>query len=83
MRVSREFQPITIRIDREDEARVIEDALLLLIKDCMKRGGSTWFGMKDVQLSDKEKEYRFMTRRILEAINPEYKERKLFELPWN
>lgn len=46
MRISRAFQPITLVIEREEEARILEDALNLLVKDCMRRGGSTWFGLK-------------------------------------
>jgi len=82
MRISRAFQPITLVIEREEEARILEDALNLLVKDCMRRGGSTWFGLKDVKLKPNEMEYRALVKRILVEINPRYKESTLFVTEW-
>ena len=83
MRVSKQFQPITITIETKEEADIFEEALETLLKVTEKRGGSWWSGYKDVKLSPEQMRYRATINHIRFALNPALKDRPMFMTDWS
>ncbi len=67
--VSREFTPMTIRINNKNDAELIEHALELLLREA-EAGRSKWFGLYRDKPTGEERETAQSIRNMLTAINP-------------
>lgn len=78
MQVKRAFAPITITIDSEEEAKIILDALDVLVKSVEKSNGSWWAGWRNERLTPEQQYYRTQINKIRFTLDPSLKDRPLF-----
>jgi DNA-binding transcriptional regulator YbjK len=77
--VKRSFTPLTIYINEERDAKLLEDALATFI-DISSKQHSKWFGLvrRDSQPTDDQKYNAICVRKMLEALNPSWVQRPLW-----